>query len=96
MDTIQQTNTWEIEHLEQETVKAIRLNQREKVIELFRKTEQLFLAGSEYTKTVISNKFIFPVSMILEINYSWGKSYLDLFPEGLKKEYCRQVGASGI
>lgn len=96
MSTIQQTNAWEVEHLERETKKAILLNQKEKVVELFRKTEQIFVAGSDYTRSLIANKFIFPISMILEINYSWGKSYLDLFPEGLKREYCRQIGASGL
>lgn len=96
MSTIQQTVAWEIERLEREASKAIRLNQKDNVIELFRKTELLFIAGSEYTKSLISNKFIFPISMFLEINYNLGKQYLDLFPEGLKSEYCRQIGASGI
>lgn len=96
MSNAQLTVVWEIEQLERETSKAIRLDEKDKVIELFRKTELLFLAGSEYTKSLISNKFIFPISLFLEINYQLGKRYLDLFPDGLKKEYCRQIGASGI
>ncbi|MDR0801383.1 hypothetical protein [Fluviicola sp.] len=43
-----------------------------------------------------TKKAIFPGSVILEINYNWSKSYLDLFPEGPEKEYCQQTGANGI
>lgn len=86
----------EIEVLALETIDAIFQGQIEKVKKLYGKSETLFVKGSDYTRSLISNKFIFPLSQLLEMNYSWGQEYLNLFPARLKAEYCRQINSSGI
>lgn len=86
----------EIEQLEAEALQAIFKGQRKSVIDLYEKVEQLFSGGSSYVRSLIINKFISPLSQLLEMNYSWGKEYLDLFPKQLKAEYCRQIYSSGI
>lgn len=85
-----------IEKLESETLQAIFNGQKGKVIELYGKVEQLFIKGNSLTRTIISNKFILPLSQLLEMNYGWGKEYLNLFPGQLKAEYCRQIYSAGM
>lgn len=87
----QNTDAQEIEELEMEILNAILDGQNGKVIELFGKVEHLFDKGSDYTRSLIANKFIFPLSQLLEMNYSWGREYLNLFPPKLKAEYNRQI-----
>lgn len=86
----------EIEVLAFETIDAIFKGQKEKVKKLYAKSENLFEKGSDYTRSLISNKFIFPLSQLLEMNYSWGQEYLNLFPSKLKVEYSRQINSSRI
>ena len=86
----------EIEILEVETLKAILNGQKEKVEKLFKKTEKMFLKGSSYTRTLISTQFISPLTQLLEMNYSWGKDYLALLPQHMRKEHQRQIYSSGI
>lgn len=92
----QNTDAQEIEDLELETLNAIFKGQKDKVKKLYGKAESLFTKGSDYTRSLIANKFIFPLSQLLEMNYSWGREYLNLFPSKLKAEYCRQINSSGI
>ncbi len=96
MKTQQIMETKEIEELELETIEAIFKGQKEKVKKLYDKAENLFSKGSDYTRSLISNKFIFPLTQLLEMNYSWGREYLNLFPVQLRSEYCRQINSSGI
>ena len=90
------TDALEIEDLELETLNAILDGQKDKVKKLYGKVEHLFVKGSDYNRSIIANRFIFPISQLLEMNYSWGRKYLNLFPPQLKAEYYRQVYASGI
>lgn len=85
-----------IEILEVETLQAILCGQKEKVAKLFKKTERMFLKGSDYTRTLISTQFIDPLTQLLEMNYSWGKEYLAMFPQQMRKEHQRQIYSSGI
>lgn len=85
-----------IEALGSETIQAIFKGQKENVIRLYGKVERMFSKGNSYTRSLVSNKFILPLSQLLEMNYSWGWEYLDLFPVQLKTEYCRQIYSSGI
>lgn len=96
MTNQQNINAKEIEDLELETLNAIFKGQKDKVKKLFSKTESLYIKGSEHTRSLIANKFILPLSQLLERNYSWGREYLNLFPKQLKAEYCRQIYSSGI
>ncbi len=86
----------DIEDLELETLNAIFSGQREKVKELYKKADEIFQKGSDYTRSIVANKFISPLSQLLEMNYSWGHEYLILFPKELKAEHNRQVYSSGI
>ncbi len=88
------TDAKEIEALANETLSAIFEGRQSKVKKLFSKAEILFTKGSEYSRNLIANKFIFPISQLLEMNYSWGREYLNLFPQQLKAEYCRQINTS--
>lgn len=88
MTTQQNTNVQEIEDLGLETINAILKGQKEKVKKLFDKAESLFTRGSDYTRSLIANKFILPLSQLLEMNYSGDCEYLNLFPSQLKAEYC--------
>lgn len=96
MTKLQNTHARDIEDLELETLHAIFKGQKEKVKKLYGKAEHLFIKGNNYTKSIIANKFIFPLSQLLEMNYSWGSEYLNLFPQQLKAEYYRQINSSGI
>lgn len=91
-----QNEVQEIEKLEVETLQAILKGQKEKVIKLFKKVEQKFILGNVYKRSIISSQFIAPLSKLLEMNYSWGKEYLDLFPVQIRTEYRRQLYTSGI
>lgn len=86
----------EIEKIEHETLNAILIGQTQKVKSLYLKIETMFNQGGDYTKSLIANKFIFPISSILERNYEWGKEYLELFPKNLRLEYLRQINSSTI
>jgi hypothetical protein len=92
----QNTDAQEIEDLKLETLNAIFKGQKDKVKKLYDKVEILFTKGSDYTRSLIANNFIFPLSTLLEMNYSWGREYLNLFPSQLNAEYCRQINSSGI
>lgn len=95
--TIEKKN--EVQHiadLEAKTIQAIFNGQPEIVLTLHAKVEQLFNKGSDYTRSIISTRYILPLSQLLEMNYSWGKQYISLFPKQLQTEYCRQIYSSGI
>lgn len=86
----QNTNAKEIEDLELETLEAIYSGKKETVKKLCGKTEQLFIKGSEKTRSLIINKFFVPLSRLLEMNYSWGREYLGLLPSQFKAESYKQ------
>lgn len=86
----------EIEELELATLDAIFKGQKEKVTKLYGKVERQFVKGGEYSRSLIANNFIFPLSQLLEMNYSWGREYLNLFPVQLKAEYRKQINSSGV
>lgn len=85
-----------IKDLERETHNAISARQDQRVKELLLKAELLFIQGRNHVRTLISNRYILPLSQWLEMNYSWGHKYLNLFPPQLKADYCRQINSSGI
>lgn len=74
-----------IRELEIETIQAISKGQQKKVLTLFGKAEHLFKKGSNYTRSIISKKFILPISQLFETNYDWGKGYLNLLSQQLKR-----------
>lgn len=92
----QNTDAKKIEDLELETLNAIFNGQKKKAKKLYGKAESLFNRGSDYTRSLIANKFILPLSQLLEMNYSWGREYLNLFPRQLKAAHSRQINSSGI
>lgn len=96
MKTVLNVDVKTIDDLGQETIDAILSDQPEKVTKIYEKVEKLFIKGNDYTRSLINNNFIFPISHFLEMNYSWGRQYLNLFPRHLKAEYCGQINASGI
>jgi hypothetical protein len=55
--------------------------------------ERLFITGSNETKNVITNVYIFSVSSFLELRHC---SISNLFPKSLKAEYVKQINASGV
>lgn len=93
---LQQNLIQEIKALEKEALQAILERKQKKVIQLYKKVEGIFRKGDNSTKVIISNMFISPISHLLEMNYSWGKEYLQLFPKKLKAEYYRQIYSTGI
>lgn len=86
----------EIEALGLETINAIYQGQKSKVEQIYGKVERLLVNGSDLSRSLIADKFVLPISQLLEMNYSWGREYLKLFPDRLRMEYYRQVNASGI
>ena len=91
-----QVNDQTIEEMEQETIHAIFKGEKQKVIVLYRMVEQIWTKGNTYTRTLIANQFILPLSQQLEMHYSRGKEYLNLFPKQLKLEYIRQIHGLGV
>lgn len=89
-------NVKEIADLEKVTLNAINKGQKTRVKILLNRAENVFIEGNEYTRLLVANKFILPLSQLLEVNYNWGREYLNLFPQQLKAEYCRQINSSGI
>jgi hypothetical protein len=96
MTTNQTTDVEKIEDLKIKTLNAIFRGQKDKVQKLYGKVESLYIKGSDLTRILIANKFIFPISQLLEIKYSQGSEFLNGFPSQLKTEYYRQINSSGI
>lgn len=94
MKTQEDINVNEIDALGSETLSAIYQGQKDKVILLYAKVESVLMTGSELSRSLIATRFVLPISRLLEMNYSWGKEYLKLFPELLRMEYYRQVNAT--
>lgn len=65
----QNTEVREIEDLELETLDAIFRGQKEKVKKFFGKAERLFIKGNSYTRSLIANAFIFPLSNKINLHY---------------------------
>lgn len=86
----------EIEKITLETLQSIQEGENSKVKILYKKVEKLFKKGNDYSQSLIANKFIYPLTSLLEMNYSWGATYLTMLPICLKKEYHSQIYASGI
>lgn len=94
--TTHQTEVDEIVAIERATLEAIARGNRKRVISLFRKAEKIFSKGTEYTRDVVSNHFLFPLSQMLSLPHANGSEYLTLLPTQLRAEYCRQINARGI
>lgn len=86
----------EIEKITMETLQFIQNGESSQVKVLYKKVEKLFKKGNDYSQSLIANKFIYPLTSLLEMNYSWGSTYLTMLPISLKKEYHSQIYASGI
>ena len=50
--------------------------------------ERLFITGSNETKNVISNVYVFSVSSFMELRHC---NISNLFPNSLKTEYSKQI-----
>jgi hypothetical protein len=55
--------------------------------------ERLFETGSNETRSVISNVYVFSVSSFMELRHC---SISNLFPKSLKAEYIKQINTSGV
>ncbi|MEM8522781.1 hypothetical protein [Flavobacterium sp. PL12] len=55
--------------------------------------ERLYTSGSNETKSVISNVYVFSVSSFMELRHC---SISILFPQNLKLEYNRQINSAGV
>ncbi len=86
----------EIDSIEQQILDSIHKGDVENVKQLYGTMECHFQKGSEYTKDLIANRFLHPLTSLLEMNYSWGKQFLDIMSKNLKHEYCSQIYSSGI
>jgi len=91
MTKLKNTDAQEMEDIELETLNVIFKGQKDKVKKPYRKAENLSTKGSDFTRSPIANISIFPLSQLLEMNYSWGHEYLKLFSPQLKAEYSRQI-----
>ncbi len=96
MTTKQKTQYQEIGNLEKRTIKAMYKGKKERVLRIYEKVEEMFCKGSENVRSIIIVAYLLPLSQLLEMNFSWGRSYLDLLPPQLKVEYCRQINQSGL
>lgn len=96
MTTLQLTEMQRIDALEKDTISAINQEDTECIKQLFSEAENMFINGTEFTKSLISNLYILPVTQILEMYFLWGKQYLGLLPKNLKEEYKRQINLTCI
>ena len=55
--------------------------------------ENLFETGSNETKNVISNVYIYSVSSYMELRHY---SISNLFPQALRAEYIKQINATSV
>ncbi|MNK35358.1 hypothetical protein D3C87_538830 [compost metagenome] len=55
--------------------------------------EKMMLTGSAETKNAISNVYVYSVSSFMEFHNC---SIANLFPVSLRKEYLKQINASGV
>ena len=55
--------------------------------------ENLLETGSNETKNVISNVYVFSVSTFMELRHY---SISNLFPKALKAEYIKQINATSV
>jgi len=57
------------------------------------KAEQLFESGTNETRSIISNVYVYSVSTFMEIRKC---SISNLFPKNLRSEYLKQINATGV
>lgn len=55
--------------------------------------EQLFDTGSSETRNVISNVYVYSVSIFMELRHC---NVSNLLPKSLKAEYIKQINASAV
>ena len=55
--------------------------------------ENLFETGSNETKNVISNVYIYSISSYMELRHY---SISNLFPQALRAEYIKQINATSV
>lgn len=75
------------------TKKAIASGNISRAKKFLDKAEQLLATGTNETKSVISNIYIYSVSTFMEIRKC---SISNLFPNGLRSEYLKQINASSL
>ena len=57
------------------------------------KAEQLLETGTNETKSVISNIYVYSVSTFMEVRHC---NVSNLFPKALKAEYLKQINATSV
>lgn len=75
------------------TKKAIISGNISRAKKCLEKAEQLFETGSNETKSVISNVYVYSVSTFMEIRNC---SISGFFPKTLKAEYVKQINAASV
>ena len=75
------------------TKKAISAGNIARAKKFLAHAEYLFNSGSNETKSVISNIYVFSVSSFMELRHC---SISNLFPKNLKLEYNKQINSLGV
>ncbi len=75
------------------TKKAIISGNISRAKKCLEKAEQLLQTGTNETKSVISNVYVYSVSTFMELRHC---SISNLFPVGLKSEYLKQINATSV
>ncbi len=75
------------------TKKAIASGNISRAKKLLDKAEQLLTTGTNETKTLISDIYVHSVSTFMEIRRC---SISNLFPNGLRHEYLKQINATSV
>ena len=75
------------------TNKAIILGNISRAKKLLAVAENLFETGSNETKNLISNVYVYSVSSFMELRHC---SISNLFPKALRAEYIKQINATSV
>ena len=75
------------------TKKAIISGNISRAKKLLRVAENLLETGSNETKNVISNVYVYSVSSFMELRHC---SISNLFPKALRAEYIKQINATSV
>lgn len=82
-----------IERFAEVTVSSLKLGKTVRAKRCFAIAEDVFQKGNAEVKQAIANVYLNTVSHYLEINHYVIKQFL---PEGLHKEYIKQINTSGV
>jgi hypothetical protein len=75
------------------TKKAIISGNISRAKKLLNIAENLFETGSNETKSVISNVYVYSVTSFMELRHC---SISNLFPKALRAEYIKQINATSV